>query len=255
MKVLALYSSKGGVGKSTASVNLSFSASEAGRRTLLIDLDRVGTSSYCLQVKAKKSHGTDALLKGGDALLKQIRSTDFPSLDVLPPSSAYSNLPLLFEEKKHAKKQLRKKLKELEKLYDLVIIDTPPSLDLIADNVLLASDLVLVPVLPNPFSILGLTAVYEKAVKLTIDRGSIKHFISQFDRRKKMQQSIVGDLMKREGCMQTIIPCSSAVERMALLQDPVHVSERKNAAALAYKALYKEIFQLLYNETKEKMNE
>ena len=245
MKILALYSSKGGVGKSTASINLAYCASTIGKRTLLVDLDRVGSSSYCLQVTAKKSHGSEALLKGGKSFTKQIRPTDFPSLDVLPPSEAYSNLTLLLDQKKHAKDQLRKRFKEIAPTYDLIVVDTAPSLDLLAENVLLAADIILVPVIPTPLSLLGLNTVIEKAAALGVDTMRIKHFVSQFDRRKKMQLSIVGDLMQREGCLETLIPNSSAVERMGLLQDPVMISDKRSAGAKAYKALYQELSKFL----------
>ncbi len=250
MKVLALYSSKGGVGKSTASVNLGFYASESGLRTLLVDLDRVGSSSYFLQVAPKKSHSSNALLKGAKSFYKQIRHTDFPLLDVLPSSENYSQLVLLLDKKKHASDQLAKRFKTLHDSYDLVILDTPPTLDLIADNVLLASDLILIPILPSALSLLGMNEVKNKAADLQIDTAHIRYFVSQLDKRIGMQKAVVQELIQDEKCLHTIIPCSSAIQRMALLQDPIGVSDKRSTAAKAYKALYLEVAKILFASNK-----
>jgi cellulose biosynthesis protein BcsQ len=96
MKTVAIYSSKGGVGKTATAVNLAYAASVSGQRTLLCDMDSQGAASYYFRIKAKKKFNSEKLLDGDIA--GNIRGTDFTGLDLLPAHFSFRNLDLALYE-------------------------------------------------------------------------------------------------------------------------------------------------------------
>jgi len=250
VKVLALYSIKGGVGKSTASVNLAYEASQNGLKTLVIDLDPLGASTYCFRVTPPKKLDSSTLIEGGKKLRKFIRETDFPRLDILPSTFDYRTIDLLFDEEKHPKRLLQIVLKSNIGEYDLVVIDCTPNLTLLSENVLRAADLIAVPVIPTPLSL----NAYEKLRKQTegnkIKSGTIRPFISMLDRRKKIQIETTEMLIKKKRTFQAIIPFTSHIEKMTYYRDPVQVSAQRSRGAEAYRLLWKEIWSQLQTEKK-----
>ncbi len=245
MTVLALYSIKGGVGKSTASVNLSYCASLAGQRTLLVDMDLVGSSSHCLAVHARKSMDAKSLVKGGKLLLKQIKPTAYPLLDVLPSTLAYRYLDDLLGEKKHSSMRLKMSLEDLDGRYDLVVIDCAPNMNLANENALMASDLLAVPVIPTPLAVLAYETLLSQLEEKQLLKGMVHPFVSMLDSRKKLQLSTAERLFERPETMRTAIPFASDIEKMGSLQDPVVSSKPKSRGAVAYSALYKELSQYM----------
>jgi len=241
MKVMALYSIKGGVGKSTASVNLAYSAAKQGIKTLLLDLDPLGASSYCFRVHAKESQTGKSLVKGGKAIMKHIRETDYPDLDVLPSTIEYRALDLLLDEKKHSHQRLQMSLESLKDVYDLVVIDCTPNLTLLSENVLRASSLIIVPVVPTPLALIAYDQLIDHLGELDIKKNAIRPFVSMLEKRKKLQMQICTQMLGRPECLQTTIPYASDIEKMAYFRDPVLKSAPKSAGSVAYKALWKEI--------------
>ena len=123
MKVLALYSIKGGVGKTSSTVNLAFNAAQAGYRTLVWDLDPQGASSYYFRIKPKIKGGSKDLIAGKRELEELIKGTDFENLDLIPADFSFRNLDLLLDDKKKPTRQLKKHLKPLVKEYDVIFLD------------------------------------------------------------------------------------------------------------------------------------
>jgi len=103
MKIIALYSMKGGVGKTAAAVNLAYCAALDGKSTLLVDIDPQASASYYFRVKPGKKHNVGSLVKGGKKLDKNIRETDFENLDLLPAHLSYRNLDLVLDDLKKAR--------------------------------------------------------------------------------------------------------------------------------------------------------
>ena len=245
MTTLAVYSIKGGVGKSTISVNLAVLSAMAGQRTLLLDLDPLGSSSYLLDVKPKKSHDATALVKGGKQLTKQIQATSFSSLDVLPSSTAYRYLSILFDAKKHSHHRLEKRLEELSATYDLIIIDASPTMSLVSENVLYASDILLVPVVPTPFAVLAYDQLLGELERLEQTDTRVRMVVSMLDRRKKLQVETTRELLQRKEALQTVIPFASEIEKMGEIQKPVVTSNAKGKGATAFRGLYGELVPYL----------
>lgn len=241
MKVMALYSIKGGVGKSTASINLAYSGAKQGLRTLLIDLDPLGASSYCFRVHAKESNSGKALVKGGKAIMKQVRGTDYPNLDLLPSTMEYRSLDLLLDEKKHSHQRLQMSLESLEGVYDLVVIDCIPNLTLVSENVLRAANLIVVPVVPTPLALIAYDQLLDQLSELSVEKKAIHPFVSMLEQRKKLQMQIREQLLSRTETLHTIIPYASDIEKMAYFRDPVMVSAPRSKGATAYNDLWAEL--------------
>ena len=157
MRVLATYGIKGGVGKTSAAVNLAAIAAASGRRTLLWDLDPQGAAGYLLRVKPKVKGGTLGLLAGHRELDDAIKSTEIDGLELLPADVTARNADLTLEDAKRPIRQVNRLLKPLADDYDVVILDCPPSLSLLSENVFEAAHLLLAPVVPSPLSMRTLT--------------------------------------------------------------------------------------------------
>ncbi len=194
MKVIAVFNIKGGVGKTSTSVNLAFLAAKHGYRTLVWDLDPQAASSYYFRIKAKIKGGSKDLIAGKHELDELIKGTDFVNLDLLPADFSFRNLDLVLDARKKPTQRLQKLLKPLADDYDFVFLDCPPSISLLSEAVFEASDILLSPVIPTTLSVRTL-AQLSKFIK---DNGSIKArllpFFSMVDRRKKMHLDIIKSL-------------------------------------------------------------
>ncbi|MDD3058365.1 MAG: ParA family protein [Sphaerochaeta sp.] len=245
MKVVSLYSPKGGVGKSTLSVQLAFLGAQKGYRTLLVDLDSLGSSSHCLHVKARKDHDASVLLEGGKQLLASIQPTDVPLLHVLPSSSDYFALSALMAGKKHPKHRLERSFSSLEDSYDLVVLDGSTALDVLAENLLNVSTLVIIPVIPTPLSVRALEQVLALMVAKGASQEKIHPCVSLIDRRKRIQVQVAESLHAMDGVFRTEIPSTADLEKVAQLQEPVFLFHPNGRGAKACRELFDEVLVLL----------
>lgn len=153
MTTLALYSNKGGVGKTTAAVNLSYLAARAGTKTLICDLDPQSSTTYYFRVKPKLKLGVKGFIKGGKQLNKNIKGTDHENLDLLPADFSLRHLDAVFGKFKRPQERLRKILKPLKNEYDLIILDCPVTISILAENIFNAVEFILVPLIPTTLSV------------------------------------------------------------------------------------------------------
>src|SRR3981189_1668326 len=125
MRIYATYNIKGGVGKTTTAVNLGYLAAEAGRRTVLWDLDPQGAASFMFRVKPRVKGGGRALIRGQRSLDDAIKGTDFDHLDLIPADFTYRNMDLLLDKGPEAKqyRKLATLLAPLAQEYDAVFLD------------------------------------------------------------------------------------------------------------------------------------
>ncbi|MCW4150992.1 AAA family ATPase [Halomonas sp. 18H] len=243
MRMLALYSIKGGVGKTASSVNLAAQAARAGKRVLLWDLDPQAATSFYLRTKPKVRGGVDKLVKGKADLDKVIRDTQVDNLDVLPAAIASRDMDNLLARRGNS--HLRQILKPVRKDYDLVILDCPPSLSHLSENIFSSVDALLVPVVPTTLSMRTL----EQLRDFLDDKDlacTIWPFITLADRRRKLHIEMIEEMQNHWPLMlSTIIPAASAVERMGTERAPVHQFAPRTLAARNYQALWNEISQRL----------
>lgn len=242
MTTLALYSNKGGVGKTAAAVNLSYLAAQTGAKTLICDLDPQGSATYYYRVKPKLKFGTKRFIKGGKKLLKSIKGTDYENLDLLPADFAHRNLDAAFDKLKRPAERLNNILKPLKDEYDIIILDCPVTISMLAENIFNAVDYTFVPLVPTTLSVLAHKQLLIFYKKNKFDAGRIYTFFSMVDRRKKMHRDLMETAVKQfNGALGSLIPHLSQIERMGIERKPVAVFSPGSPASKSYENLWSKI--------------
>lgn len=239
MTTLALYSNKGGVGKTTAAVNLSYLAAQAGAKTLICDLDSQSSATYYFRVKPKLKFGAKGFIKGGEKINKSIKGTDYENLDLLPADFTLRNLDAVFGKFKRPKERLSKILKPLKSEYDLVILDCPVTIGTLAENIFNAVEFILVPLIPTTLSVRTYKQLLSFCRKNKYDTGKIYAFFSMVDGRKKMHKELMAMMLKEfNGVLRSLIPYLSQIERMGIEREPVAAFAPGSVASKAYQNLW-----------------
>jgi chromosome partitioning protein len=242
MKILACYSNKGGVGKTASAVNLAYLCAQAGYRTLLCDLDAQGAASFYLRVKAAKKGEEIPLLTAEDQLAVAIRGSDYDNLDLLPAGIAYRNFDILLFQMKRKRSRLKKALQSLGKEYQVVLLDCPPNLSLLSDNIFKAADAIVVPVIPTTLSVRTLDQLHALFADCGYRKKKLVPFCSMAQLGKKLHRETMTALQKKQkGLLQSYIPFSSEIEKMGVHRAPLLTYAAKDPASTAYRELWTEI--------------
>lgn len=246
MKTVACYSIKGGVGKTATAVNLAYCSAALGKRTLLIDLDPQGASSFYFRVKEIKQKNWKSLFAPKSNLLENIKASDYEHLHILPASLSYRNLDITFSTMKRSSTRLAKAIASLKKEYDLVFLDCPPGISLVSENVFNAADVILVPVIPTELSV----RTFEQLLNFLEHENDAKKkvwpFFSMVQSNNRMHRETM-ERMKRKYplFLDNIIPLSADIERMGENRQPVLEDKDSKRGAPAYRMFWAEVSEIL----------
>ncbi len=242
MRVYATYNVKGGVGKTSAAVNLAYLASRDGRRTLLWDLDPQAAATYLFRVRPRVKGGGKALVRGTRPVDAAIKGTDFDNLDLLPADFTYRKLDLLLDAARRPTRQIARLLAPLAREYDAVFLDCPASMSLVSENVLHAADMLIVPLIPTTLCTRTLDQLTGFVGSLNGRQPAIVAFFSMVDRRKRLHRDILADLTRqRADVAGAAIPAMSLIEQMAVRRAPLPAYSPRSLATRCYQELWQEI--------------
>lgn len=237
MKVVAVYSTKGGVGKTTAAVNLAWEASKEFH-VLLWDLDPQGAATYLLNVKPKVKGGVGSLVSGDNKVGRAIRPSGFQNLDVLPADASYREFDLVLDHAKRSGRRIAKLLADVAGDYDVVILDCPPGASLVAENAVFSADAVVLPLVPSALVMRSLEQV-TALVSESDAKPTVMAFLSMVDRRKAQHRAAVDALVSSGKVMtDVVVPATVVVERMGDHRAPVATYAPASEAASAYASLW-----------------
>lgn len=242
MKTLAVWTLKGGVGKTAAAVNLADAAARSGCRTLLWDLDPQGAASFYLRVTPELPGGVRSLVKKSRELRRLVVPSELDNLWLLPADFSSRHLDLELDTAKKGTRRLARKLEPLAGRFDLAVLDCPPSVSLVSEAVIEAADAILVPVIPSTLSMRTLEQVRAFVAEIGGKRApAVLPFLSMVDRRKKLHLEISDECLEDPRFLRTPIPTASVIERMGVVRAPVAAFLPSQPAARAFADLWQEI--------------
>jgi chromosome partitioning protein len=242
MKIIAVANIKGGVGKTTTAVNLSYLCAADGGATLLWDLDPQGAATYMLEGKALEHVSAKKLVAGKQELPELILPTRYPNLDLLPADFSYRNFDVHLSERKRPTERLLKMTRSLRAKYATLFLDCAPGISLLSENVLRAADAIVVPLIPSPLSLRMLKQLRD----FIVDQGwmdlLLLPFFSMVDRRRSLHNQIIAATREDFPIMLTTeVPYWSEIERMSLRRAPLPALSPNGAAAAVYRSLWSEV--------------
>jgi chromosome partitioning protein len=251
LKVIAIANQKGGVAKTTTSVNVGACLAMAGHKTLLIDLDPQGNATQSLNVKSF-DHGTAELFESNIPLMSAVNKTSLENLSIIPSDLSLAQVEwnLLRNFRATHTTILRDKIKMIkDNNFDYCVIDCPPSLGLFSLNALMASQRVLIPVALDAFGLYGVR--YLSSVIADIQKNSNKDLQivgivrTIWDTRqniaREMSESLERDYPTK--LLKAFIKSAVRIKESVIYKLPIVASERSSAPALQYRALTKEVLE------------
>jgi chromosome partitioning protein len=255
-RILSLANQKGGVGKTTTAINLGTALAATGERVLIIDLDPQGNASTGLGIdRANRKSSTYDVLIGEVSLREAIMPTAVPRLHIAPSTMDLSGLELELGHTRDRAFRLRDALARLngstlpDSDYTYVLVDCPPSLNLLTVNAMAASDAILVPLQCEFFALEGLSQLLQtvEQVRSTLNPNLSIHGIvlTMFDSRNNLSNQVVADVRQFMGkkVYDTMIPRNVRISEAPSYGKPVLVYDLKCVGSEAYLKLATEVIQ------------
>ena len=242
MQIVAVSNIKGGVGKTTTAVNLAYLSSEDGTATALWDLDPQGAATWLLQGEDNPRASARKLVRGKRELTELVSPTAWDGLWYVPADASYRDFDLHISERKHPTARLLKMTRPLREAFDRLVLDCPPGMTLLSENVLRAADAVVVPLLPTPLSLRMLEQLFDFVARAGWTDLQVLPFFSMADRRKSLHLELMAEARQRfPAILVTEIPYWSEIERMAVRRAPLPALSPRGPASQLYRQLWDEI--------------
>lgn len=248
--IIAVTNQKGGVGKTTSTINIAFYLAKAGKRTLLVDFDPQGNATSGLGIDKSKLDGTmSEVILGSKRMNEIVVPTAFKNLAVAPAVPTLANAEVELTQVQHKFSRLKYAIQSCEDKYDYVLIDCPPSLSLLTVNALIAARYVLLPVQAEFYALEGLGQLLEtmKLVRKNLNPmiDLIGVLPTMVDSRTSLSGQVLAEISKHfpAKVFTNVIPRNVRLAEAPSHGVPIGVYDRFSKGARAYKAVAKEVME------------
>lgn len=241
MTILALYSNKGGVGKTAAAVNLAYIAANSGHSTLICDIDPQSSTTFYFRVKPKLKRRARGFLKPSTHIDRSIKGTDFENLDLLPADFTHRNLAVKFDSLRRRKHRLEIILKKYRKEYEWIFLDCPPTINILAENIFNAADYILSPLIPTTLSLRTHEQLLAFLKSKKQANKNVYAFLSMVDNNKQTHRDMIplmSNMLKR--LLKNPIPYLPLIDQMGIYRKPVTAHAPGSQASIVYEKLWQE---------------
>ena len=249
-RIISIVNQKGGVGKTTTSINLTAALGLEGKKILLIDLDPQGNSTSGMGISKKEIKNSiyDVLInktEAEDVIIK----TKFKNIDFIPSNVELAGAEVEMISIKNRTFLLKQAVEKVKENYDLILIDCPPSLGILTLNALTASTSVIIPLQCEYFALEGLSQLiltmrqvrehYNKELKIS---GVL---LTMYDGRLKLTMQVVGEIKKffSKNIYKTVIPKNVKLSEAPSYGEPISYYDKTSKGCLAYESLAKEVIK------------
>lgn len=250
MRIIAVANRKGGVGKTTTAINIATAMSAVGKKVLVLDLDPQGNATTSMGIDKKNCaySSYDVLINGTDAQ-KAIIGCEIPNFFILPSNPGLAGAELELIDVPQREFVLKRALVSLALDFDYILIDCPPSLNLITLNALVCADSVIVPLQCEFLALEGLTDLIKNINQIKKNfnpqlkvQGIV---LTMFDRRNNLSFMVEKDVRRYFGDLvyQTVIPRSVRISEAPSHGKPILLYDFKSNGAQAYISLAKEVLK------------
>lgn len=252
--VIAVANQKGGVGKTTTSVNLAACLASLGKKILLIDIDSQANATSGLGLEKVEGASAYRPLLGEGELSEKIQKTAYEQLEIIPSEPDMCGLEIEISRMENHLMRLQSALTPIRdsQRYDLILIDCPPALGVLILNVFVASDWLLIPLQAEYYALEGvsmmtrvLAQLRESGVNSRLELLGV--IMTMFDGRTKLSQQVVGEVRNHFGSLmfETVIPRTTRLAEAPSFGKPIIYYDKYSAGAAAYEVLAQEVLTRL----------
>lgn len=247
--VITIANQKGGVGKTTTAINLASATALSGKRTLLVDCDPQANATSGLGLKGESDKTLYSVLIGTESPERAVRSTAVPNLDLLPADNDLVGSEIELVSYQGREFRLKWTVDRLRSQYDLVFIDSPPSLGLLTINALTAADQLIIPIQCEYYALEGLSQLLQtvervdEAFNKDLKVGGI--LLTMFDRRNRIAHQVAREVQQHfsEQVFETIIPRNVRLSEAPSFGQPIHLYDPSSKGAASYQELANELLR------------